>query len=48
MDFDNEIDTVYKITRDKNYIKKKIEDEEVVYKATAMKYGKQAYEKTED
>ena len=39
VDFENEIDTVYKITRDKQYIKKKIGEDEVVYKAKNIRYG---------
>ena len=31
IDFDNEIDAIYEITRDKEHIKKKIDEEEVVH-----------------
>lgn len=48
IDFDNEIGTIYKITRDKKHIKKKIDEEEVVRIVKNIRYGQQTYERTDE
>ena len=48
VDFNNEIDIMCKITRDKKFIKRKISDEEVVHKAHNIRQCQLTHQRTED
>ena len=48
VDFDLEVDTIYKMSSDKKYVKKKEGNEEVLLKATRIMYGQQIYEETNE
>ena len=48
IDFDNEIDAIYEITRDKEHIKKKIDEEEVVHVVKNIRHSQQTYERIDE
>ena len=48
VDFNGEIDTVYEISSDRKYIKTRIEETEITYKAQDVRYRQQRFKEIEE